>query len=168
MDKSPRIHKCPVVLDPDAADAVIDARSKLESKTEALLKTFIDRVAIAQARQPGDDPQAVAEALYQDDEADLAALRAEVDTAEKALTGATTWYTFRPLGWKAWRALKAAHSSKNKDEEFDVDSIAPTLLKEASLDPKLSAGDVEDILESDQWAESEVWMLISTAVAAQR
>lgn len=168
MDKQPRIQKCPVVLDPDRADAALTARDQLNAQAESLLKSFPARVQAEILRRPHDDPQDVGDAVYQEDQAKLEALQAAVSTADESLNEYTTWYSFRPLGWKAWRALKKAHPSKNKDEEFDVDTLAPVLLKEASYEPKLSAGDVEDLLESDQWAESEIWMLITAAVTAQR
>lgn len=163
-DKTPRSITVPIVLNPDLEKAVLDARSELDQTAENLLTTFTRRVAVQAALEPDID---AAHAVYAEDEAKLAELTAVLDAANEALNSGVREYTFRPLGWAAWRALKAAHPSKDKDYAFDIDSIAPTLLREASLTPKLSAANVEDILTSDEWSEGEVILLINAAVTVQ-
>jgi|GEM_PF-3435321 len=167
MEKKPRIQEAPIILDPAAADAVNAAQNALETTAENLLKSFVDRVAAAQVLRPDEDPTTVAQDIYQEDQDALADLQTTLDTARAALEEAAIRYTFRPLGFKVWRAMKANHPSKDKDLAFDYDSIVPDLLKHASYEPKLSAGDVEDILESPDWAESEVNLLVTAALLAQ-
>lgn len=163
-DKTPRTLTVPIVLDQDLENAVLAAKAELDQTAENLLSTFTRRVTVRAALEPDID---AARAVYADDEEKLAGLTAALDAANEALKAGVREYTFRPLGWKAWRALKAAHPSKDKDYAFDVDSIAPQLLREASFEPKLSAADVEDILTSDEWSEGEVILLINAAVTVQ-
>lgn len=166
-DKTPRTVTVPVVLDPDVEKAVLDARNALNTTTQELLETFIRRAAVRAAVDPDVDEHDAARAVYEEDEAKLAELSAALDAANTALAAVTRNYTFRPLGWKAWRALKKAHPSKDKDYEFDVDSIAPELLRHASHEPKLSAADVEDLLESPDFSEGEIILLLNGAIAVQ-
>lgn len=162
--KTPRTVTVPIVLDPAAEKAVLDAKNALNVTAQELLETFSQRVAVRAALEPDAD---AARAVYDEDQEKLAELTAALDNAQAVLTASVREYAFRPLGWKAWRALKAAHPSKDKDYAFDVDSIAPTLLRDASHEPKLSAADVEDILTSDEWSEGEVILLINAAVTVQ-
>ncbi len=163
-DKTPRTLTVPIVLDPALEKAVLDAKAALNATTENLLSTFTRRVAVRAALEPDTD---AAHAVYADDEAQLADLTAALTAANEALTAGVREYAFRPIGWKAWRALKAAHPSKDKDYAFDVDSLAPQILRDASYEPKFSAADVEDILTSDEWSEGEVILLINAAVTVQ-
>ena len=162
--KTPRTVTVPIVLDPAAEKAVLDAKTTLSVTSQELLETFNRRVAVQATLAPESD---AAHAVYEEDEAKLAELSAALDAANEALEANVRRYSFRPLGWKAWRALKAAHPSKDKDYAFDVDSIAPQLLREASHEPKLSAADVEDIMTSPDWSEGEVILLINAAVTVQ-
>ncbi|MBO9555611.1 hypothetical protein [Cellulomonas sp.] len=164
MDKKPRTVSVPIVTDPAIEQAVLDAKRTLDARSQTLLETFNARVRQHQTMHPdADAPQAV----YDADMAELADLEAAYTKAQAALNEHATVYSFRPLGFKAWRALKAAHPSKNKDELFDLDSIAAPLLRDASYEPRLSAAQVEDILTSDAWSEGEVSLLIGAAVTVQ-
>lgn len=162
--KTPRTVTVPIVLDPSAERAVLDAKNALSVTAQELLETFNRRVTVRAALDPEAD---AAHAVYEEDEAKLAELSATLDAANEALKANVREYSFRPLGWKAWRALKATHPSKDKDYAFDVDAIAPQLLREASHEPKLSAADVEDILTSPDWSEGDVILLINAAVTVQ-
>lgn len=164
--KAPRLVTVPVILDPSLEGAVQSAQSRLNDRAQQLLETFQARVQREQV-VTGLDPVEVAQTVTAADEAELTALREDYQAAAEAQLAAVQPYTFRPLGWKAWRALKAAHPSKDKNLAFDLDSLVPDLLHLASHDPKLSKGQVEDLLDSDQWSEGEIMLLINGALAAQ-
>jgi len=149
--------------------AAIEARQRLESRAEELLNTAAKRIEVAQVTA-GDDPdarKAAADAVVAADEAELEALAAASREADEALGATVQTYTFRPLGWKAWRALIAKHPPKDKTHRFDLDSIAPTILRLASYEPRLSAEQVEELLESDSFSEGEIDLLLNAAIAAQ-
>ncbi|MCR6649703.1 MAG: hypothetical protein NVV70_16790 [Cellulomonas sp.] len=164
--KAPRLISVPVILDPSLEAAMFSAQSRLNDRAKQLLESFQARVQREQI-VTGLDPVDVAQTVTEADEAELNDLRAEYEAAASAVTDAVQTYTFRPLGWKAWRALKKAHPSKDKTLQFDVDSITPDLLHLASHDPQLSKGQVEDLLESADWSEGEINMLVNGAVQAQ-
>lgn len=167
MDKKPRTIEVPICLDQDVEQAALAARRDLDTTAQQLLETFNARVRVAQTLSPDDDAETVARRIYDEDEARLADLKAAAEVAEADLRDACQTFTFQSIGFKAWRALKAAHPSKNKDLIFDVDALAPALLRDASVDPKLSAGQVEDLLNSPDWSEGEINLLIGAAVAVQ-
>lgn len=164
--KTPRIVSVPIVLDPAAQEAAEQAKHTLDQEAARLLADFPKRVDLEQA-VTGEDRQTVARRLYEQDKARLAQLEDEFAQAQEKLREATRFYSFRPLGWKAWRELKAKHPSKEPKYAFDVDAIAPTLLRLASHEPRLSAEQVEEILTSPDWSEGEVALLVNAAVGAQ-
>lgn len=162
--KKPRLVTVPITTDPDLEAAVHTARQELDSTAENLLRTFPDRVCIETTVNPEGHP---GERVYAEDQAKLEALEKTLHEAQGALKECVREYVFRPIGWKSWRALKAKYPSKDKDYQFDVDAITPELLKYASHEPRLSAGDVEDLLESEDWSEGEIMLLVQGAAAAQ-
>jgi hypothetical protein len=166
VNKAPRLVTVPVILDPSLEGAVRSAESRLNDRAQQLLDSFHKR-ADRHAAVTGLGPEEAAQAITEQDEAELNGLRAVYEDASKALNDAVQAYSFRPLGWKAWRALKAAHPTKEKDRLFDVDSLIPELLHLASHEPKLSRGAVDDLLESPDWSEGEITLLVNGALAAQ-
>lgn len=166
LSKQPRILGVPIVLDPLVLEQANVAKENLDNTSGELLSTFLSR-RDQKAALEGIEPDEAAKALYAEDQAELERLKGELAAAQEALREATRIYQFRSLGYRAWRALKAAHPSKDKGLAFDEDSIAPTLLREASYDPKMSAEMVEEILTSPDWSEGEVHLLLRTAVGAQ-
>ena len=162
MDKKPRTIEVPIVFDPAAEDAVARAKHAVEVRSRELLETFNQRVAVETALNP--DEENTAHRVYEEDQATLGELTEALKAAQEALAAHTRVYTFRSLGFRAWRALKSAHPSKNKDEVFDLDSITPALLREAG---QLTADQVEEILSDPKWSEGEVFLLVSGAVTVQ-
>lgn len=166
MTKQPQTSSIPIVTDPALVDAYTSARQELDDTAERLLRTFVDRAAM-EAAVSGKDLLEERKRLRDADADLLTELNEKVEASQAALRAASTVYTFRSIGYKAWRAMKAAHKSTDPAYAFDQDSIAPTLLREASSDPKLSAEMVEEILTSPDWSEGEVELLLRAAVAAQ-
>lgn len=162
--KKPRTITVPIVLDPSFEDAVARAKHELDTAARELLGTFNQRVHVEQTLRPGEDPQNVARDVYDQDQENLATLEAAMKAAQEALTEHCREFTFRSLGFRRWRAMKAEHPSKDKNFAFDIDSIAPALLREAS---DLSAVEVEEILTSPVWSEGEVTLLVNAAVTVQ-
>lgn len=161
MKKAPRTIEVPIVFDPAAEDAVARAKLALETRARELLETFVHRVGVQQTLTG--DPE-VARQVYDEDQAELERLQAAVNAAQAALAEGCRVYTFRSLGFRRWRAMKAAHPSKNKDLAFDLDALTPELLREAS---DLTASEVEEILSSPEWSEGEVLLLVNAAVTVQ-
>lgn len=167
MEKKPRIIEIPIVMDPAAEDGVVRAKAALDQRARTLLETFPSRVAQQTLLHPEASPEQVAQDVVDADEADLDALKADLTAAQEALAAASQTFTFRAIGYRAWRALMAAHPSKNKDLRFDVDSIAAPLLRDASASPALSAVAVEELLSSPDWSAGEIDMLINAAITVQ-
>lgn len=165
--KEPRTVKALIMTDPVLEAAVKDAQTELDRSAHTLLSTFPQRVSVEQAKRSHEDPEVVAQAVYEDDQAALEALKGDLLAAQEALVPTIRTFTFRPIGWKAWRALTSAHPAKGKPGEWDVDAVAPVLLRDASHEPRLTATEVEDILSSPDWSAGEVHQLIEAAVAAQ-
>lgn len=185
LPKLPRRTHVDIVMDDALADAYDEraaALSKLEERQAASLPR---RLAAARASVIADgDPDALAvalEAVRAGDAAELAELRALVDEARDALVDATTRYTFRALGRKAWQDLKAAHPPTDEDHattleasggqhkraEFHFDTLAPALVELASVSPKLSADEVAAIFDGGDWNDVEIVALYNTALLAQ-
>lgn len=167
MEKKPRIIEIPIVMDPAAEDAVVRAKGALDQRARVLLETFPSRVAQQTVLHPDVPAEQVAQDVVDADEADLDALKTELVAAQEALAAVSKTFTFRAIGYRAWRALMAAHPSKNKDLRFDVDSIAAPLLRDASADPALSSFEVEELLSSPDWSAGEIDMLINAAITVQ-
>lgn len=164
--KKPPVAGAPICLDHTTVAEAEAARQTLQERSMYLLETFIKR-ADNEAAVTGEDLHEVRKRLYEQDQTELEDLAQKAKDTQTALAAATRIYTFRSLGYKAWRAMKNAHPSKSPEKAFDEDSIAATLLREASLDPKLSAEMVEEILTSPDWSEGEVRLLLDAAVRAQ-
>jgi len=167
VTKTPRVVEVPICLDPSKEDALTRAKAALEQTAQTLLESFTARVLREQSLHPDLERHEAAQAVTDADEADLAVLKTAVQEANDDLVAACRVYRFGPLGWKAWRALMRAHPSKNKDEAFDVDTLAPTLLRDASLDPKLTAEMVDELLTDPSYSAGEINLLINSAIAAQ-
>lgn len=167
MDKKPRLIEVPICLDATLEDTVAAAKIALDHTAHQLLESFTARVRQQQALHSGIPADDVAAQVAAADEADLEALKAQVDHANQALTDGCQVYSFRPLGWKAWKALKAAYPSKDKDLLFDVDAMTPTILRDASHEPKMSAAVVEDMLNDPAWSAGEIEMLVNAAIRVQ-
>lgn len=165
--KQPPVTGVPIVFDYTVLDAADTARQNLDERSQELLRTFVDRCNV-EAALTQDPLEEVRERVRGEDEAELEALKKAWQDAQDALVEVTRVYQFRSLGYKAWRALKAAHPSKDPELAFDEDSIAPTLLREASHDPKLTAEMVEEILSSPDWSEGEVRLLLRAATGVQQ
>lgn len=165
-EKKPQTVTIPIVTDPDAVTALQQAKAALDGTSKSLLESFVDRAA-QEASLTGEDVLDARKRLYDEDVATLENLKAAVKTAEEAVLAASETFTFRSIGYKAWRAMKAAHPSKKDGYAFDEDSIAASLLRDASHEPRLSAERVEEILTSPDWSEGEVHLLLQAAVAAQ-
>lgn len=155
-----------VVFDPLVLADLELAQRALEATEARLLTTFLGRAEVRAAANGVPLDQARRE-VFEEDRSTLAELAAECDVTRDRLADVTRVYRFRSLGFKAWRALRAAHPSRDPGLAFDEESIAPTLLREASLEPRLSAAMVEEILTSPDWSEGEVRLLLSAAVRAQ-
>lgn len=167
MEKKPRIIEVPIVLDPSAEDDVVRAKATLDQTAKTLLESFPARVAQQVALHPDTPYEQVAQSVVDGDEKDLDELKDRVTAAQEVLAGVSKTYTFRSIGWKAWRALMAAHPSKDKNLRFDIDSIAAPLLRDAAYDPPLSAAAVDEILSSPEWSAGEIELLINAAIAVQ-
>lgn len=165
IKKAP-IQGAPICFDYDLLATAEAAQRTLDERSQELLRTFVDRCNVAAAMSE-EDIKDVRARVREEDAEELEALKKAWQEAQDALAGVTRIYQFRSLGYKAWRALKAAHPSKDPELAFDEDSIAPTLLREASHDPKLTAEMVEEILSSPDWSEGEVRLLLRAAVGAQ-
>lgn len=166
MSKAHPLTGAPIVLDFEALAECQAAQQNIERQSRHLLETFTLRVD-AEVVVTGEDRQVVARRIHAEDASSLEELKAKFEAAQTRLAAATRVYQFRSLGFRAWRALKAAHPSKDPKLAFDEDSLAPTLLREASYDPKLSAEMVEEILTSPDWSEGQVALLLDAAYRAQ-
>lgn len=167
MEKKPRIIEVPIVMDPSVEDDVVRAKATLDQTARTLLESFPARVAQQVALHPDTPYEQVAQSVVDADEADLDDLKDRVAKAQAALAEVSATYTFRAIGYKAWRALIAAHPAKDKNLRFDIESIAAPLLRDAAYDPPLSAAAVEDLLSSPAWSAGEIELLINAAIAVQ-
>jgi hypothetical protein len=161
--KQPRIVRVPVPMDPDVERVAQEARNALEDRAQELLTTFNHRATVHAATE-GMEFRDAAKAVYEADQAELKTLEGEFKAAQAALREGCREFTFRPLGFKRWRELKAEYPSKDKDLAFDLDAMAPALLREAG---GLTAAEVDEILTDPAWSEGEVLLLLTSAVSAQ-
>jgi len=82
----------------------------------------------------------------------LAAPQAEaakkVRDIEEMMRASSTDFTFRALGDRAYRALKAAHVGREgHSEAFNIETYPVALIAAASADPVMSIPDVERLFE---------------------
>ncbi len=159
--KKPRTVTVPITLDPDLENAVTTARTTLDREAQRLLETFNARVAVEAAVNPEGEP---ARRVYDQDLETLADLEQAVEDAEAALVAGCRQYTFQSIGYTAWKALKALHT---KNKEIDDEALLPDILRDASVDPKLSNTAVEDLLNDPAWSEGEIALLYQAAVSVQ-
>ena len=183
--KKPRITHVDVVMDTEAADAFAAAQAEYDRLESTLRTTRPQRLAearnaLAPTSSPEEYTQAASGVLAADDER-LAEAQAVLDAAGADLDAATQRFKFRGLGRKRWEDLKAEHppteqdhanareASGNEDTvaEYSVDSLAPALIAEASVSPRLSAEEVDVMFNGDDWNTPEIASLFQTALLAQ-
>lgn len=168
FNKKARLFTMPVVMDPEVEGAYVQARNKLDMRQAELLKTFPGRAA--RAREMGGDAETVAA----EDQAELDVLIAERDEAEKALDAVTVPFKFRALGRKKHRELINAHpatreqkdAAKEAGEEvphLNHETFAPAIIAAAIVSPALSAEQVYDLFDSDEWNAKELDLLYVAA-----
>lgn len=185
VSKKPRITHIDVILDSEAAEAFDDAQNAYDRLESTLRTTRPQRLAearnaLAPTSSTEEFTQAASGVVAADDEA-LAEALAEVEAARLVLEAATQRYKFRGLGRKRWEDLKAEHPPRDEDHEnaraatdsadaeaeYNVDALAPALIQEASVSPRLSVEDVDEIFNGGDWNVTEVTGLFQTALLAQ-
>jgi len=183
--KKPRITWVDVILDGEVADAYDVAEKDLLAAEERLSASRPRRLAAARNALPtGATPEeqaAAAAAVVAADDLEVDALREARDAAAEALALATRRYKFRALGRARWESLKAEHppqesdhedvreasGKKDAEAEYHFDTLAPALIQEASISPRLSEEDVDEIFNGGDWNGPEIVALWQTALVAQ-
>lgn len=187
LDRLPKVArrlKYSAVLDDQKADAYDLAKRALQAKEQELEGSRARRAAAIRSLMPStadaDAVKAGADALRAEDEEALAPLRAAVEDAEAALDEVRVTFVFRALPRPAWKALKRKHPAKTDEDrkkweaqgggtnaEFSLDSIVADLLEASIVEPALSRAAIDDIVDGDDWNDSEVDMLRNNAIMAQ-
>lgn len=95
------------------------------------------------------------------------------------MDAATTWFTFRSLGRKAFFEILAAHPAREEDHEaaaavgegsrapWNLDTFPEALVQTACVDPVLSDADITDIFHGENWNDVEINALFVHAQLAQ-
>lgn len=183
--KKPRIVSVDVVMDDEVADNYDKALRAFQTKERQLLESRPRRIAAVRAgftASTTPEEQALAQAqVIQADDLELDALRAALDEAAEALDAVTVWYKFRALGRNAWEALKAKHPATEEDHQasreatgkdddtaqWHFQTLAPELVEKACVSPKLSADDVDEIFNGENWNDQEISRLFTAALTPQ-
>lgn len=75
---------------------------------------------------------------------------------------------YRAISSKQYDALQAEHPPPAKERQqgaiYNVDTFAPALISEVSLDPKLNVEQATEIYHSDDWAPGEISNLFMNAL----
>lgn len=184
LPKIARQTKYKVVLEDQAVDDYERAAQAVKSKMKELLESSPRRAAAIRSLMPAtatpEDVEAGLQALRAEDDAELAPLIEARDAAEARLKEVTVEFTFKALGRTAWKALKKKHPAKTDEDkevweannggpnvEFSLQSIVPDLLEASIVEPRLSRAAILEIVEGDDWNDSEVDMLRNMALLAQ-
>jgi len=76
------------------------------------------------------------------------ALQERIDEARQRVREASVEFRFRALGHRAYSNLLAAHPApEDVKEPYDAGTFLPALLAACCIDPELSAGQVERLLD---------------------
>lgn len=183
LPKVARTTHTTIILDASLADAYQDAVDALTAAEERLGASLPRRVAAARASVPAGAPEdqliVAVDAVRQADAAELAPLRQAVEDAKAALEPARQRWVFRSLGRARWKHLVQAHPATEEDQAaWDADggqgkapysfaAIARALLKEATVEPAVTAEQVDEMFDGDAWSDPELDQLWATALSAQ-
>lgn len=189
VTKKPRVRHIDIVLDDEVADAYDDAVEHLTVLEKRLLESRPRRIAAARAALPFNaDPETRAQVeaqasfeVVEGDEKSIQEARDEVERLRVEVEKHTRRYVFRALGRRAWEDLKAEHpptpgdhedvqqASGKKDAraEYNIDTLAPALICAASVSPRLTEDDVDEIFNGGDWNDVEIANMFQTALMAQ-
>ena len=163
-------------------DAVDAASRDLTAARERLDASRPRRLAEARAvAEAADviDPEKIRAGVDAADAAELAPLEAAASTALDAMEAATTWFTFRSLGRKAFFELLAAHPPRDEDHEaaatvgegsrapWNLDTFPEALVQTSCVDPVLTDDQIADIFHGENWNDVEINALFVHAQLAQ-
>lgn len=168
-----RTTEAPLTKRHDLAEAVMAARSELDTASKNLLETFNLRVAQREALDPEAKPGTVARAVYAEDQAELERLSKAVKEAQQAFEPHVETYVFRPVGFAAYAALKKKYPLGSKDvplfkgADWDVIRGAQDLINASLVSPNLSKDEVKDLIEGDTYSYGEILLLLIAAVQVQ-
>lgn len=183
LPKVARTTNTTVILDTALADAYAEAVDDLTAAETALAASAPRRIAAARATipvsAPDDELKAAVEAVQQADEAELEPLRESVRAAKEALEPARQRWVFKSLGRTKWKRLVEAHPPTEQDQaEWEADGgtgkapyafapIARALIKDATIEPAVTAEQVDDMFDGDDWSDPELNQLWTAALTAQ-
>lgn len=153
--KKPVTQQVEICLDSELADVVTDAQQALEA---ARAKS---------ARMPNNADLFAAE---QDAEHELK--RAQADAAKVTVT-----FTFRGIGRRAYDNLLTKHQPDKEQRErfkregqpglnYDVEKFPPALVAASLVDPELTADEVQELWDSEDWNDAELQALFMGARGA--
>ena len=96
----------------------------------------------------------------------------EIERLETKIDDATAEFTFRALGRWRWMQLMESYPPTDEDREngfgYNLDGIAVPLIAESCIDPKMTESDVEAILDSNEWGQSEIEALLVAAISLNK
>lgn len=181
LGKLPRRVTVGIYLDDDTVDAVNDATRDLADARERLDASRPRRLAEARAAAAPEDvisPDLIVEQVGLLDRAELEPLEDAATAALDAMDAATTWFTFRSLGRKAFFALLEAHPARDEDHAvadaanggrspYNLKTFPRALVQASCIDPVLSNDEIGDIFDGDAWNDVEINALVVHAQLAQ-
>lgn len=154
--KRPNTAECPIAMDPDAVEAYARAKAAVD-----VARAVVDESPTSTAR------------------AALAEAQEDLEAAEVAARAATQVFTFRGLSEPEWSALIGEHgptkdqiTQARKDQKipppWNDDTFPQALIAACSVDPELSAEDVERMRKSEKLNGAEMQALFVAAHDASR
>jgi hypothetical protein len=182
LGKLPRRVTVGIYLDDDTVAVVNDTAADLAAAVERLDASRPRRIAEARAAgSPEDviDPEGIRADVDHSERVELAPLEAAATAALDAMDAATTWFTFRSLGRKAFKALLGAHPATDAHHEliaetseggrapYNLDTFPQALVQAACIDPVLSDEDIDAIFDGECWNDVEINTLVAYAQIAQ-
>jgi hypothetical protein len=156
--KKPMVKRVPIVLDPDAAEALEDAQSAYE-----LAKLRLEAAPKDGARL--DDLDHAANA---------------VEEAKERAAAETVVFVFQAIGRIAWDELVTAHRPTDKQRtdhrrtggqgelEWNPETFPPALVAASLVEPALSSDDVRALWDDSRWNLAELMALFTAAVAVNQ
>lgn len=130
---------------PDIKDILARAKPREHSIRICVagdLAAEYDRLQAELAQVAAWQPQSMAE------ENPSTALAQQMAELQERMKDAEVEFTFRALGAKAWSDLVAEHPGKTSDDAWDAETLAPALVSACSIDPIMSAAEVDELFET--------------------
>lgn len=166
----------------DESEAVLDYKG-LKSKKKPVVKTVpivMDSVLADEFNTINERVNLLKRRLDinpkdQDAKRELVDLEAELERLTEANLDNIVEFTFKSIGRKGFEEIleeypataaqkRDAKREGNEEPGFDIDTFPPALLAAALVSPSLTADDIADMWDSDDWNHAELMVLFLSAM----